>query len=88
MTESLQQEMEYWVRRYLDGEVSLRPFQEWFVPRTWTVDAVGAAQAAFAYEIELDLAEYSNGHRTEEELRELLGAHLRKRGVGARQVSP
>ena len=58
---------------YLVGEMSLRDFQNWFVPIAWDIEATGSPAARdLAYEIELHLAEYTSGHRTKKELREKL----------------
>ncbi len=61
--------------QYLAGEITLRTFEDWFVPLTWQPEAGtdDPAVANLVSEIELCLAEYSSGHWTEAELRE----HLR-----------
>lgn len=60
--------------RYLANEISLEEFQGWFVPATWNVEQTNNPIAAeLAHEIELRLAEFSNGHWTEDDLRSLLG---------------
>jgi hypothetical protein len=61
------------VARYLAHQISLDDFQIWFVPRAWEVLETGAPAAALASQIELLLAEYTNGDRTENELRDALG---------------
>src|SRR5437762_2500883 len=59
--------------RYLNGLISLRQFQEWFVPATWNVEQIHDQSAYdLTYDIELKLAEFSNGHLTENQLREEL----------------
>jgi len=73
MSESLAAEIRHWLGRVLTGEITLREFQEWFVPATWDIHLVGTAgDQELAYEVELALAEYSSSHRTEAELRDLL----------------
>lgn len=58
--------------RYLKGEASLREFEEWFTAHTWDVDRIGDQEAQdLTYEIELRLAEFTNGHWTEDDLRRL-----------------
>lgn len=57
-------EVRAWLSRYLDGQIVLAHFEEWFVPATW-----GIADSDLVNEISLLLAEYSSGDRTEEELR-------------------
>jgi hypothetical protein len=58
--------------QYLDARITLREFQAWFVPATWNLEAT-ADPAAFnlATEIELRLAEFTNGHITESQLRDI-----------------
>jgi hypothetical protein len=56
------------LRDLVDGRVSVREFQAWFVPATWELNEDGTATEELAAEIELRLAEFSNGHRTEDEL--------------------
>ena len=59
--------------RYLTRAITLDEFQEWFVPEAWAVEA-GSLAYDLAQTIELLLAEYTSGHRTEDELREEFGA--------------
>lgn len=76
MPSSLEKDILGWIARYISREVSLREFQEWFVPRVWNIDSTGdAAAAQLAGRIELFLAEFSNGDWTEEELRQKLSDH-------------
>lgn len=57
--------------RYLSNEISLDDFEDWFVPRSWNFDAASTPSLQdMVSEIELLLAEYSNGHITEEDLRQ------------------
>jgi hypothetical protein len=56
--------------QYLAGEIPLAAFDKWFTPATWNVERRTDPQAqALADEIDLRLAEYTNGHWTEAELR-------------------
>ena len=58
---------------YLAKEISLRAFEDWFVPETWDVDQLGdLALINLVYGIKLRLAEFSHGDWTENELRSLL----------------
>jgi len=73
MSSTLNAEIRERLVRYLAGEISLAAFQEWLVPRAWDVEQSGnAAAIELANELELRLAEYTSGHRTEAELREAL----------------
>lgn len=59
--------------RYLAGEISLQVFEEWFVSHSWDVNRTGNENAVeLVYKIELRLAEFSKGHRTEQEFQNLL----------------
>lgn len=60
--------------RYLAGEISLRDFRAWFDASTWHMEERGANRDALdlAGVIEFRLAEFSNAHWTEEELRSRL----------------
>lgn len=80
MQTSLDRDLSAWLARYLAREVTLRQFQEWFVPATWNLDrALDARAADLAGEIELRLDEYSSGHLDEPQLRRelagLVGSH-------------
>lgn len=55
---------------YLRGETTLQAFDAWFVPATWEIRHEDDPEAAdMTNEIYLRIAEYSLGHRTEEELK-------------------
>jgi hypothetical protein len=57
---------------YLLGEYSLEDFKDWFVHVLLDIDHSENKKAInMAYEIELRLAEYSNGYWNEDELRNL-----------------
>lgn len=59
--------------KYLAGQSSLSAFQEWFVPRAWNIEKrADPAAVELVHEIDLRLAEFSNGDWTEEELRSKL----------------
>ena len=61
-----------WLARYVGGTITLQDFLEWFEPNTWDLDLEDAELRKLYGEIELDLAEYTNGDWTEDELRALL----------------
>lgn len=60
--------------QYLAEDISLREFRNWFDASTWNMEQRGANHDALelAGEIELRLSEFSNGHWTEVELRNML----------------
>lgn len=58
------------VAEYLNLRVTLRDFHRWFIPATWDVDQCGDHEAReLAHTIDLLLAEYTNGHLSEDHLR-------------------
>ena len=73
MPSSVASTIRHQLARYLRGEITLRDFDAWFVPATWgvTQDDDPAAYD-LTNEIYLRLAEYSAGHRTEQEVQEML----------------
>lgn len=60
--------------RHLAGETSLHEFRNWFDASTWHIEEAGVDRHPLdlAGAVELQLAEFSNGHWTEEELRKNL----------------
>ena len=79
MQNRLDLEIHDYLVRYLAEEISLQEFRGWFDASTWDLGERGANNDAsdLAGEIELRLAEFSNGHWTEAELREKLQSLLR-----------
>lgn len=70
MTREIDLEIRDWLGRYLDEEISLRQFEDWFVPVAWGIPRTANQGTLGLFgEIELRLAEFSNGHWTEPELR-------------------
>ena len=65
--------------RYVGGEISLKDFRDWFDSSTWDQFRSPGHEDAFelAAEIELRLAEFSNGHWSESDLRDKLKSLLR-----------
>ena len=60
------------IRNYLVGGESLDDFEDWFVSRSWDVHLTDDLAAAnLVAEIELRLAEFSEEHWSEGELRNL-----------------
>jgi hypothetical protein len=73
MNSSLENELREKLINYLSGEISLKEFENWFVPASWNVNrSNNQAAINIVYEIELWLSEYSDGFRSEGELRNLL----------------
>ncbi len=75
--ENLDLEIRAWLGRYVRGEIGLRSFQDWFVPATWNVHAVGNPLApSLAYQIDALIAQYSDGSLTEGRLRQRLDRYV------------
>ena len=73
MTVGIDLEIREWLGRYLNRDISLHDFQAWFVPVLWNIEQTHNAKAIeLAGEVELRLAEYTNDHWTEDELRSKL----------------
>lgn len=82
MNANLLQEIRTQLGLYLSGKSSLRQFREWFDVETWGLAAEPDSPARqFAGEIELRIAEFTNGHRTEDDLRALLQELLQREPV-------
>jgi hypothetical protein len=70
MTAPIDLEIRDWLGRYLNGDISLHEFEDWFVPVSWRIEQTHNAKAIeLAGEVELRLAEYTNDDVTEDELR-------------------
>ena len=65
--------------RFLAHEQPLNSFVEWLTRNTWNIHRADAEVRELAGSIELELAEYSNGHLTAKELRSKLSALARGR---------
>src|SRR3989442_9661553 len=61
------------VLSYLSGETTLRDFRAWYIPATWDVNTRRNGRVeSLVNEIDLRLAEFTSGHWTEDELKEVL----------------
>ena len=59
--------------QYHKGDISLSEFEDWFVPKSWNFDEnASLTLQSLVADIELLLAEYSNGDWTEPQLKEKL----------------
>ena len=58
------------VQRYLDGEIELPEFEDWFTPVLWDIESFrDDAATELAGKIHILTAEYSRGDRSLESLR-------------------
>lgn len=82
MDTSLDASIREHIVRYLASESTLHELEEWFVPTTWnTVGRVPLSTERLIGGVELRLAEYTSGHRTEEEVRVLLREALEHQAI-------
>jgi hypothetical protein len=79
MAEPTVQDVLRYLATYLSGKISLPQFRDWFDAETWDLDAQPDLPLGQAVgEIELRLAEFTNGHRTEDNLRATLQPLLQR----------
>jgi len=72
-------ELQTHLSRYLSNATTLEDFRDWFDDETWGLAAEPDSPARqIAGEIELRIAEFTNGHLTEEELRAMLQPLLQR----------
>jgi len=76
MSPELSLEIRDQLRKYLDDKISLRAFQDWFVPATWDATE-DSEEDRLAAEVEHWLAEYTSGVLPEEKLKERFHASLK-----------
>ena len=81
MVEPTLQDVQRYVANYLNRDISLSQFRDWFDSETWDLDLQSETPLGQVVgEIELRLAEFTNGHRTEDDLRYHLESLLPKAG--------
>lgn len=74
MASEIALEIQRHLSRYLDGEIQLHEFEDWFVPALWDIDECTEEGAReLAGRIHILIAEFSRGDRTADSLREELG---------------
>lgn len=79
MNQNLLSEIREHLGRYLSGKSTLEQFREWFDVETWGIAAEpDSPLRQLAGEIELRIAEFTNGHRTEDDLRSMLQPLLQR----------
>jgi hypothetical protein len=69
-------ELRYRLVQYLSDDLSLRDLRRWFLPKVWDLSQDGQLRSPLARRLELRLAEYVNGHWTEDDLRGLLAREV------------
>ena len=69
---SLIEQMSAKVVNFLLRQINVSEFHDWFIPATWDIDDESEEVKRFAHRVQLVLAEFSNGDRTEDEAREAI----------------
>jgi hypothetical protein len=60
---------------WIDGGISFREFEDWFVPETWNLEnEVDPEAEALAADIDMAISEYGSGGSNKDELRAALAA--------------
>jgi hypothetical protein len=54
---------------YMTDQMSLSDFRRWFLPLVWDLSEDGQLRSPLARRVELRLAEFMNGHWTEDDLK-------------------
>jgi hypothetical protein len=79
MNQTTVHELQLHLSQYLNNASTLEEFREWFDDETWGLAAEPDSPARrMAGEIELRIAEFTNGHLTEDELRAMLQPLLQR----------
>ncbi len=83
MDTQLESQLQARLASYLRGGCSLEAFEDWFVPHALSaVESSGNPDTdQLIYEIELRLAEFSHGDRTERELKQVLQPLIQAHGI-------
>ena len=69
--------------RYLKGQCTLKDFEDWFVARSWNFSQnSNPSLQKLVSQIELSIAEFSNGDWTENELRQQFGIFMTTCEIG------
>ena len=85
MNQSLFRELLMRLASYLGGNSTLEQFRDWFDVETWDLDLQSDTLLGQTVgEIELRIAEFTSGHRTEDELRAMLQPLLQREPVNKR----
>lgn len=81
MKPSLHHELNDRLSRYLAGQIDLSEFHDWFIPASWDIDAESQQFKRLAHRLQLLLAEFSNGDRDEQDLRNNFWSLLERASV-------
>jgi hypothetical protein len=69
-------ELRYRLVEFVSGQLLLRDLRHWFLPRVWDTTQYGPLRSPLARRLELLLAEHSNGHWTDDDLKLLLAREV------------
>jgi hypothetical protein len=81
MNSSLAEQITQRLSMYLAGQSTLSDFHNWLIPAVWDIDHESSTVKRLAYRSQLLLAEFDNGDRTEEDLKDSFLVMLNTRSV-------
>jgi len=89
----MQHPLEFEIRDRLSAlladEISLHDFEDWFFPKTWDVDKLDEPDLLdLVYQIKLDWAEFTDGHWSLEQLRNMLHSLVERYTVTFSPIEP
>jgi hypothetical protein len=76
MAQGIELAIQQHLLQYLNGEIQLHEFEDWFVPILWSIDTESESAREMAGEIHILISEFSRGDRTLAALREGLAASV------------
>jgi hypothetical protein len=76
MAQGIELAIQQHLLQYLNGEIQLHEFEDWFVPVLWSIDTESESAREMAGEIHILISEFSRGDRTLGALREGLAAAI------------
>ena len=77
MTQRIELAIQEHLSQYLNGEIQLHEFEDWFAPILWGIDTESESAREMAGEIHILISEFSRGDRTLGALREGLATAIR-----------
>jgi hypothetical protein len=71
------------------GRAAVREFEDWFVQASWNAQSWASRELCdVVYSLELEIAEYSNGHRSNSYLRAVAGELARQLSARSQYIRP
>jgi hypothetical protein len=77
MTPGIELAIQQHLLQYVNGEMQLHEFEDWFAPVLWSIDGEAGSTREMAGEIHILISEFSRGDHTLGAFREGLAAAIR-----------